>query len=72
MKAPESKVGNDTQKACFRGQTSQISRRTIMANPFVHIELQTQDLTKAKKFYSQLFDWNSMTFPYQAAMPPIP
>lgn len=28
-----------------------------MANPFVHIELQTQDLTKAKKFYSRLFDW---------------
>lgn len=28
-----------------------------MANPFVHIELQTGDLDKAKAFYSQLFDW---------------
>lgn len=28
-----------------------------MANPFVHVELQTHDLAKAKEFYRQLFDW---------------
>jgi len=28
-----------------------------MANPFVHIELQTRDLATAKDFYSRLFDW---------------
>ncbi len=28
-----------------------------MANPFVHIELQTSDLAKAKSFYARLFDW---------------
>ena len=28
-----------------------------MANPFVHVELQTNDLAKAKSFYSRLFDW---------------
>lgn len=28
-----------------------------MANPFVHVELQTPDLAKAKQFYQQLFDW---------------
>ena len=28
-----------------------------MANPFVHIELDTTDLTKAKAFYTKLFDW---------------
>ena len=28
-----------------------------MANPFVHAELSTTDLTKAKAFYSKLFDW---------------
>jgi hypothetical protein len=28
-----------------------------MPNPFIHIELQTQDLVKAKAFYSALFDW---------------
>jgi len=28
-----------------------------MANPFVHIELQTRDLAKSKDFYSRLFDW---------------
>ena len=28
-----------------------------MANPFVHVELHTDDLAKAKQFYSALFDW---------------
>ena len=28
-----------------------------MANPFVHVELQTNDISKAKAFYSKLFDW---------------
>jgi predicted enzyme related to lactoylglutathione lyase len=28
-----------------------------MANPFVHVELSTTDLGKAKTFYSKLFDW---------------
>lgn len=28
-----------------------------MANPFVHVELNTTDPAKAKAFYSKLFDW---------------
>ena len=28
-----------------------------MANPFVHVELNTTDLNKAKDFYGELFDW---------------
>jgi predicted enzyme related to lactoylglutathione lyase len=28
-----------------------------MGNPFVHIELNTNDLDKAKKFYAAMFDW---------------
>ena len=28
-----------------------------MANPFVHVELNTPDPAKAKLFYSQLFQW---------------
>jgi predicted enzyme related to lactoylglutathione lyase len=28
-----------------------------MANPFVHCELATTDMAKAKSFYSELFDW---------------
>lgn len=28
-----------------------------MANPFVHIELDTTDIVKAKSFYSTLFGW---------------
>lgn len=28
-----------------------------MANPFVHVELNTTDVDKAKDFYGNLFDW---------------
>ena len=28
-----------------------------MPNPFVHVELNTTDVDKAKDFYSKLFDW---------------
>jgi len=28
-----------------------------MANPFVHVELATTDVAKAKEFYTGLFDW---------------
>jgi predicted enzyme related to lactoylglutathione lyase len=28
-----------------------------MANPFVHMELCTSDLAKAKEFYAKLFNW---------------
>jgi predicted enzyme related to lactoylglutathione lyase len=28
-----------------------------MANPFVHLELCTPDVAKAKEFYSKLFSW---------------
>ncbi len=28
-----------------------------MANPFVHVELMTEDLAQSKKFYNSLFDW---------------
>jgi predicted enzyme related to lactoylglutathione lyase len=29
-----------------------------MGNPFVHIELTTNDIGKAKTFYKSLFEWN--------------
>jgi predicted enzyme related to lactoylglutathione lyase len=29
-----------------------------MANPFVHVELHTKDLPKARKFCAELFGWN--------------
>jgi predicted enzyme related to lactoylglutathione lyase len=28
-----------------------------MANPFVHVELNTQDIAKAKSFYQSMFAW---------------
>ena len=38
-------------------------RRRNMANPFVHIELETKDLKKSKKFYTGLFDWKLEEIP---------
>jgi len=34
-----------------------------MANPFVHVELATQDLEKSKKFYAGMFDWKLEEIP---------
>ena len=34
-----------------------------MANPFVHIELATTDVAKAKSFYGKLFDWQLEDMP---------
>ena len=34
-----------------------------MANPFVHIELNTQDVAESKDFYSKLFDWKIQDVP---------
>jgi predicted enzyme related to lactoylglutathione lyase len=34
-----------------------------MANPFVHLELATNDLAKAKTFYKELFDWKLKEMP---------
>jgi uncharacterized protein len=37
-----------------------------VANPFVHVELNTTDLPKAKQFYSQLFKWELEDMPMGA------
>jgi len=34
-----------------------------MGNPFVHVELHTKDITKAKKFYKGLFSWDLKEIP---------
>lgn len=34
-----------------------------MGNPFVHVELATTDIAKAKKFYAGLFDWKLEEIP---------
>lgn len=34
-----------------------------MANPFVHIELETQDLEKTIRFYTGMFDWKLEEIP---------
>jgi hypothetical protein len=33
------------------------SKEKNMANPFVHVELNTTDVSKAKAFYGSLFNW---------------
>jgi predicted enzyme related to lactoylglutathione lyase len=37
-----------------------------MANPFVHVELNTSDPEKAKAFYSKLFQWQLEEIPNSA------
>jgi predicted enzyme related to lactoylglutathione lyase len=34
-----------------------------MPNPFVHVELNTTDVPKAKSFYGSLFDWKLQDVP---------
>jgi hypothetical protein len=34
-----------------------------MANPFVHVELMTSDVAKAKEFYTGLFEWQLEEIP---------
>jgi uncharacterized protein len=34
-----------------------------MANPFVHVELMSTDVAKAKSFYGKLFDWSLEDMP---------
>jgi uncharacterized protein len=37
-----------------------------MANPFVHVELSTSDVAKAKSFYGKLFDWKMEDIPMES------
>ena len=39
-----------------------------MANPFVHVELNTSDPEKAKTFYSKLFTWKMEDMPMGPGM----
>ena len=34
-----------------------------MGNPFVHVELHTNDLKRAREFYAKLFDWKLQDAP---------
>jgi len=36
-----------------------------MGNPFVHVELNTTDVSRAKNFYGQLFDWKLEDMPFE-------
>jgi len=48
----------------FPTQQTRDPYRTIkMANPFVHVELTTTDVAKAKDFYGKLFSWKMEDMP---------
>lgn len=36
-----------------------------MGNPFVHVELQTNDVATAKQFYASLLDWRLEEIPFE-------
>lgn len=40
-----------------------------MANPFVHVELNTTDPARAKEFYGKLFAWKLEDVPIGAPAP---
>lgn len=42
------------------------NQEVVMGNPFVHVELNTTDVDKAKSFYGELFDWALETPPVGA------
>src|SRR4030081_2666723 len=44
-------------------------RGAIMPNPFVHVELHTDDVAKANQFYSQLFGWKLEDSPMPSGPP---
>jgi predicted enzyme related to lactoylglutathione lyase len=46
-------IQSDDKYRAEHRQTQEIT----MANPFVHVELDTTDVAKAKSFYGSLFDW---------------
>jgi uncharacterized protein len=52
----EAPVGGIPDSLPFRQEAT-------MPNPFVHVELQTKDLPRAKDFYSGLFDWKMEDVP---------
>jgi predicted enzyme related to lactoylglutathione lyase len=50
-----------------RGRALSVARKeNILANPFVHVELNTPDPKKAKAFYSKLFQWQLEDVPNPA------
>jgi predicted enzyme related to lactoylglutathione lyase len=38
-------------------------KENVMPNPFVHVELHTNDVPAARKFYSSLFGWQLQDMP---------
>jgi predicted enzyme related to lactoylglutathione lyase len=44
-------------------RTNSYFKENTLGNPFVHVELNTTDVGKAKDFYGKLFDWKLEDLP---------
>jgi hypothetical protein len=54
-------TGSSKNGSCDRGRhntTSPHRESAIIANPFVHVELNTQNVAAAKTFYQSMFAWS--------------
>jgi predicted enzyme related to lactoylglutathione lyase len=61
-KWPATRTGDtlDVAAARTRGHSK---KEHVMANPFVHVELHTTDLARAREFYTGLFGWKLQDVP---------
>jgi predicted enzyme related to lactoylglutathione lyase len=53
----ESRTANALPSGEHEFARSRLVEETMMANPFVHVELNTTDTAEAKTFYGTLFGW---------------
>lgn len=47
----------------FAGSANRKLTENVMGNPFIHAELNTTNVAKAKAFYGKLFDWKLKDLP---------
>src|SRR6266705_850466 len=59
-------LGRGSLESIHRHRMKLSERGEIVANPFIHIELNTPDPEKAKTFYSKLFQWQLEDVPNTA------
>jgi predicted enzyme related to lactoylglutathione lyase len=62
MHAPDGETSR-RWRLCVYSLNLQETRQ--MANPFVHVELNTTDVAQAKNFYGKLFDWKMEDMPME-------
>jgi predicted enzyme related to lactoylglutathione lyase len=56
-------VSISTAALNYYPESRETPKEKDMANPFVHVELNSTDVSKSKTFYGQLFDWKLEDIP---------